>query len=77
MEALFKRIKNGGFLPGGAVIIVPKREDAESYMKGESRCIRDWSLIRGRGGYKMGKSRVRNFLRPPPQDRIKLFAPPL
>ena len=31
----------------------------------------------GRGGYKMGKSRVRNFLRlPPPQDRVKLFVPP-
>ena len=31
----------------------------------------------GEGGYKMGKSRVQNFLRPPPpQDRIKLFAPP-
>ena len=39
--------------------------------------IRDWSLITGRGGdYKMGKSRVRNFLRPPPQDKVKLFAPP-
>ena len=31
----------------------------------------------GRGGYKMGKLRVRNFLHPPPpQDRVKLFAPP-
>ena len=28
--------------------------------------LRDQSLITGRGGYKMGKSRVRNFLRPPP-----------
>ena len=27
--------------------------------------VRDWSLITGRGGFKMGKSRVRNFLRPP------------
>ena len=27
--------------------------------------LRDGSLIMGRGGYKMGKSRVRNFLRPP------------
>ena len=25
----------------------------------------------------MGKSRVRNFLRPPSQDRVKLVAPPL
>ena len=40
--------------------------------------IRDWSLITGRGGgCKMGKSRVRNFLHPPPQDRVKLFVPPL
>ena len=31
----------------------------------------------GEGGYKMGKSRVQNFLRPPPpQDRVKLFVPP-
>ena len=29
------------------------------------------------GGYKMGKSRVRNFLCPPPRDRVKLFSPPL
>ena len=29
--------------------------------------VRDWSLITGTGGgYKMGKSRVRNFLHPPP-----------
>ena len=28
--------------------------------------VRDWPLISGRGGYKMRKSRVRNFLRPPP-----------
>ena len=27
--------------------------------------IRDWSLITGKGGYKMGKSQVRNSLRPP------------
>ena len=45
-----------------------------------SHNISDWSLIMGRGGgYKMGKSRVRNFLCPPPlfQDRVKLFAPML
>ena len=28
--------------------------------------IRDWSLITGRGDYKMGKSRVRNIFTPPP-----------
>ena len=43
--------------------------------------IRDWSLITGGGGvYKMGKSRVRNFLRSPPpstQDRVQLVLPHL
>ena len=39
--------------------------------------IRDWSLITGRGGYKMGKLRVQNFLRPPPSRQGKTFrAPP-
>ena len=38
--------------------------------------FRDWSLIMGRGGYKMGKWRVRNFLHPTPQDRVQLFAAP-
>ena len=28
--------------------------------------IRDWSLIPGRAGYKVGKSWVLNYLRPPP-----------
>ena len=37
--------------------------------------VRDWSLIMGRGGYEMGKSWVRNILRPP-QDRVKLLVPP-
>ena len=31
----------------------------------------------GEGGYKMGKSQVRNFLCSPPQDRVKLFVSPL
>ena len=45
-------------------------------LKGWAIEIRDWALITGRGeGYKMGKSQVRNFLRPPPQDRVKLFVP--
>ena len=32
----------------------------------------------GEGGYRTGKSRVQNFLRPPPtpQDRIQLVVPP-
>ena len=40
--------------------------------------FRDWLLITGRGGYKMGKSQVRNFFAPPipPQERVKRFAPP-
>ena len=48
--------------------------------------LRDWSLITGRGGYKMGKSRVRNLLcppsrqgktfPPPPFKEWKLFVPP-
>ena len=40
--------------------------------------LRDWSLITGRGGgYKMGKSWVRNFPLPPPSRQGKTFrAPP-
>ena len=40
--------------------------------------MRDWSLItaKGGGGYKMEKSMARNFVRPPPQDRVKLSVPP-
>ena len=30
----------------------------------------------GGGGYKMGKSRVRNMLRPPPSRQVKTFCPP-
>ena len=39
---------------------------------------RDWSLITGRGGYKMRKSRVRVklFAPPPPFKGWQLFAPP-
>ena len=37
----------------------------------------DWSLITMRGGYKMGKSRIQNFLRfKTLQDRVKRFMPP-
>ena len=40
--------------------------------------LRDWSLITGRGGYKMGKSGVQNLLcaPPPPQDKVKLSTTP-
>ena len=49
-----------------------------SHMVPREQHLRDWSLITGRGGgYKIGKSRVRNFLRPPPQDKVKLFTAPL
>ena len=59
----------GSMLRVAALLVVP----LSSRFK-----VRDWSLITGRGGgYKMGKSRVRNFLRPPTQDGVKLFAPPL
>ena len=45
----------------------------------EDNYIRDWSLITGSGGgYKMGKSQVRNFLHPPPpqQDSQTFLRPP-
>ena len=40
--------------------------------------VKEWSLTTGRGGggYKMGNVRVRNFLFPPPQDRVKPLAEP-
>ena len=62
-------------LTGDEKVIQPKVEgngDGEKDMKKDSSLevvssrVRDWSLITGRGGYKMGKSWVRNFLRPPP-----------
>ena len=40
-------------------------------------CIRDWSLITGRGGLQNGKIAGPKLFAPPPQDRVKLFAPPL
>ena len=39
--------------------------------------IRDWSLIMGRGGLQNGKIAGPKLFAPPPQDRVKLFAPPL
>ena len=43
--------------------------------------IRGWSLITVRGGNKMGKLRIQNFLCPPPpsllQDGVTLFTPPI
>ena len=40
--------------------------------------VRDWSLITGRGGLQNGKiASPKLFAPPPPQDRVKLFAPPL
>ena len=38
--------------------------------------IRDWSLITGRGGLQNGKIAGLKLFVPPPQDRVKLFAPP-
>ena len=39
--------------------------------------LRDWSLITGRGGLQNGKITGPKLFAPPPQDRVKLFAPPL
>ena len=39
--------------------------------------IRDWSLIMGRGGLQNGKIAGPKLFAPPPQDRVKLLAPPL
>ena len=39
--------------------------------------VRDWSLIMGRGGLQNGKIAGPKLFAPPPQDRVKLFAPPL
>ena len=42
--------------------------------------IRDWSLITGRGGGGLQNGKIAGpklFAPPPPQDRVKLFAPPL
>ena len=42
-----------------------------------SQGVRDWSLITGRGGLQNGKIAGPKLFAPPPQDRVKLFAPPL
>ena len=39
--------------------------------------LRDWSLITRRGGLQNGKIAGPKLFAPPPQDRVKLFAPPL
>ena len=39
--------------------------------------LRDWSLITGRGGLQNGKIAGPKLFAPPPQDRVKLFVPPL
>ena len=45
------------------------------YMQCTLNTLRDWSVITWRGGYKMGKSRVRNFLHPPSQQDKTFRAP--
>ena len=51
------------------------------FCKNQIKClsikIRDWSLITGRGGLQNGKIAGPKLFAPPPQDRVKLFAPPL
>ena len=44
---------------------------------GQSHIVRDWSLITGRGGLQNGKIAGPKLFTPPPQDRVKLLAPPL
>ena len=39
--------------------------------------LRDWSLITGRGGLQNGEIAGPKLFAPPPQDRVKLLAPPL
>ena len=63
---------------------VPRRRAVDGYIINQdsrppiitNNTPRDWSLITGRGRYKMGKLWVRNLLCPP-QNRLKLFVPPL
>ena len=43
----------------------------------EKLFFRDWSLITGRGGLQNGKIADPKLFVPPPQDRVKLFTPPL
>ena len=63
---------------------VPRRRVVDGYINNQDsnwpiitkNIPRDWSLITGRGAYKMGKSQVRNFLRPPSRQG-KTFPAPL
>ena len=41
------------------------------------RVFRDWSLIRGRGGATKWENRWAKTFCDPPEDRVKLFMPPL
>ena len=43
----------------------------------QSAYLRDWSLITGRGELQNGKIAGPKLFVPPPQDRVKLFTPPL
>ena len=49
---------------------------AHLYHSSEVHQIRDWSLIMGKGGLQNGKIAGPKLFAPP-QDRVKLFAPPL
>ena len=65
---------------------VPRRRAVDGYINDldsnwpiiTSNTPKVWSLITERGGgYKMGKTWVQKLFAPPPQDRVKLFVPPL
>ena len=52
------------------------RFSASLSLSGSVYVLRDWSLITGRGGLQNGKiTGPKLFAPPPPQDRVKLFAP--
>ena len=63
---------------------VPRRRAVDGYINYQdsswpiitNNTPRDWSLITGRGGYKMGKLWVRNFLHPPSRQDKTFCAPP-
>ena len=62
---------------------IPVRENTgnlemlSKHRENKGNFVRDWSLIMGRGGLQNGKIAGLKLFAPPPQDRVKLFAPPL
>ena len=56
---------------------IGKKKDRLLLVKGAQGNTMDWSLIMGRGGLQNGKIAGLKLFAPPPQDRVKLFVPPL